>query len=481
MSDARAIEAAERASEERLPLSVCLGFGVGSFGISILLNTITTFFPVLMTTVLGQSAALAGALLTISKLYDIVIDVVIGTVSDRTNTRWGRRRPYLLAGAVLAAVSFIMIFMPPALNGEALMLYMGVGLIIYSTGYALFAVPYIAMAGEMTDGYHERTRLLSFRAFFVTFGQIAASAGTASVIQWAGGGSRGYAAMGAATAAVLFTTMTICFFGTAKARTTAATPRSHVPGWKQFTTLLGNFPFVILMAIKTTQFMAIAIVGTTKLLFLLNVLKVGYGGLVQITLVQNLTAAATVPLWVWFARKVGKRNGYLCATALLAVTYFSWVFTAEGVAMWEIWLRGFLNGVAATGTTLMSVSMLPDLMEYDRLKTGERREGVYSSIYTIVEKVGYAIGPGLIGGLLAGAGFLATTGGAIVQQPDSAMRTLYIGMAIMPAGLVILSFVMMLFYRLNETTLREARARARLIAAETAADEAAAVPSPTTA
>jgi GPH family glycoside/pentoside/hexuronide:cation symporter len=221
--------------------------------------------------------------------------------------------------------------------------------------------------------------------------------------------------------------------------------------------------------------MAIAVVSTTKLLFLLNVLKIGYTGLVELTLVQNIAAAMTVPAWVWFAKRFGKRTGYLCATGLLAVVYFSWLFTGFGVSTASIWARGFLNGVAATGTTLMSVSMLPDLMEYDRLRTGERREGVYSSLYTIVEKVGYALGPGLIGVLLASSGFIATKRGAIVQQPESAIHALYVGMALLPAVLVVASFVMMLFYRVNEQTLQAERARA---AAAAALDQADAVPTP---
>jgi GPH family glycoside/pentoside/hexuronide:cation symporter len=154
----------------------------------------------------------------------------------------------------------------------------------------------------------------------------------------------------------------------------------------------------------------------------------------------------------------------------LAVTYLSWIFTGEGASTASIWTRGFFNGVAATGTTLMSVSMLPDLMEYDRLRTGERREGVYSSLYTIVEKIGYAIGPGLIGLLLAASGFVATTRGAIVEQPDSAIRALYVGMAILPSVLVVASFVMMLFYRIDEKRLQEERARVAAL------DEADSVP-----
>jgi GPH family glycoside/pentoside/hexuronide:cation symporter len=110
-------------------------------------------------------------------------------------------------------------------------------------------------------------------------------------------------------------------------------------------------------------------------------------------------------------------------------------------------------------------------MEWDRLRTGERREGVYSSAYTIVEKVGYALGPGLIGALLTASGFIATTKGQIVVQPDTAMRALYVGMAWMPAGLVVVSFIIMLFYRLNEKMLDVLRTE------QAAADELAAVPS----
>lgn len=442
-------------TEERLPLSICLGFGVGSLGIAILLNTVTTFFPVLMTTVLGQSAALAGMLLTISKLYDVLADVAIGVASDRTRSRWGRRRPYLLAGAVVAALSFLMIFMPPALSDTMLVIYMAVALIIYSTGYSLFAVPYIAMAGEMTDGYHERTRLLSFRTFFVSAGQLFGAAGMAAIIKWGGGGSDGYALMGAAAASVIFTTMLLSFIGTRKARRAEAGPKTHIPGREQIRSLLANKPFMLLMTAKTTQYLAISIASTTKLLFLLNVLKIGYDGLIHLTLVQNTVAMISVPLWTWAGRRFGKTKAYLTAIILLGTLYASWLWTGADVSMPEIWARGALNGLAAAGTTLMSIAMLPDVMEFDRKRTGQRREGVFSSIYAFMEKLAFAIGPGLIGLLLAAAGFAATTGGALTQQSDAAIYVLYAGMAVIPATLTLISFCVMLAYRLDAKTLKE--------------------------
>lgn len=449
---------ASAAAQERLPLGLCLGFGVGSLGIAILLNTVTIYFPVLMTTVLGQSAALAGMLLTVSKLYDVVADVVIGMASDRVRSRWGRRRPFMLAGALVAGISFVLMFAPPELADASLTLWMMFALIVYSTGYALFTVPYIAMSGEMTDGYHERTRLLSFRAFFVSLGQTFSAAGTAAMVGWFGGGSTGYAWMGAVSAFVLSASMIACFASTAKARTVERPPIVPMPRGAAIRALLANRPFALLMGIKTAQYMAIAVITTTKLLFLLNVLKLGYAGMAQLTLVQNIVSALSVPLWVMLARRIGKRASYLCASLLLMLVYASWYMATPGLPMAEVWLRGAVNGVAAAGTTLMSISMLPDVMEFDRLRTGLRREGVFSSAYTILEKLAFALGAGLIGVMLTAAGFVPTLQGKLVQQPESAIAALYAGASIVPAALVAVSAVLMLFYSLDENSLAALRA-----------------------
>lgn len=440
--------------EDRLPTRLCVGFGIGSLGIAILLNTVTTFFPALMTTVLGQSAGLAGLLLTVSKLYDAVADIVIGMVSDRTRSRWGRRRPYLLVGALISGISFLLIFMPPKLEGMGLILWMGMALVVYSTGYSLFSVPYVAMAGEMTDGYHERTRLFSFRAFFITFGQIISSAGTAALISCGGGGSLGYAVMGGVTGAILTATMLACFVGTKNARFVHGQSSSHITRGDAMRALWTNRPFVLLMSIKIAQFMAIAVINTTKLLFLLNVAKVGYAGLIHLTVVQNIVAAIAVPFWVRAARRVGKRNAYIGATACLAVVYCSWFFTGPGLGLPDIWWRGALNGFAASGTTLLSIAMLPDIMEYDRLRTGLRREGVFSGVYTIVEKLGFALGAAVSGMVLSFSGYIPTIGGQLITQPPSAIAGLYAGASLIPALLICISMSLMLFYRLDEKMLR---------------------------
>ncbi len=442
--------------DARLSLKLCMSFGVGSVGISILLNTIATFFPTFMATVLGQSTGLAGALLTLSKLYDVGADLFIGAASDRTRSRWGRRRPYMLAGMIVAALSFLMIFFAPMIVGMALILYMGAALVIYSTGYSLFAVPYIAMAGEMTDSYHERTRLFSYRVFFIAVGQTLSVAGTAALIEWAGGGRQGYAVMGTAMAALVFLTMLLSFLGTSTARQAQHyEPPVPMSLRAKLRLLRENRPLLLLMGAKFAQYISIAIFSGTKLLFMLNVLKLGYEGIINLALAQNLAGALATPIFVKLGRKLGKRVSYLLAISMLSAACLSWGFVDANPEDWEIWWRGALAGVGGAGMTLMSISMLPDTMEYDRIRSGGlRREGVFSSIYAIFEKLGYALGPLIIGAYLSLAGYISTTNGILVEQPSEVVRALYFGVAAIPALLLGISALLIWHYDLDEKTLR---------------------------
>lgn len=446
----------------RLPTGLCVSYGVGTIGVAILLNTISTFFPTLMATVLGQSTALAGLLLTLSKLYDMVADLLIGATSDRSQSRWGRRRPFMLAGLVVASGSLLMLFIPPAIMGPALIGYMAVALVIYSTGYSLFAVPYVAMAGEMTDDYHERTRLFSFRVFFMAIGQTAAVAGAAWLIQRGGGGASGYATMGMVLAAATALSMALTIFGTGKARqVTRSRPVVDVPLRVRLALIAGNRPLVLLMAAKLLQYVSIAVFAGAKVLFMLNVLKLGYNGTVQLSTAQNIAGALAVPLWVIVGRRVGKRSAYLSGIVILVLTYLSWGFANPGVSNPAIWLRGILAGIGSTGMVLMSISMLPDTMAYDRLRSGGlRREGIFSSFYATVEKLGFALGPAIIGAFLAATGYIPTTGGLLVAQPPAVIRALYFGAAGIPALLLVGSGLLIWFYDLDDKKLAALTAQA---------------------
>jgi GPH family glycoside/pentoside/hexuronide:cation symporter len=474
MSPASRIAVAPPSSaDERLSLGLCLGFGVGTVGVSIMLNTVTTYFPAFMATVLGQSPQLAGYLLMLSKLADAVIDVAIGLASDRTRSRFGRRKPYLAAGALLSTIAFVMLFSPPAAlslgaSQGALVTWMVAALVIYSTAYSLFNVPYMAMPAELTQGFHARTRLIGWRTLFVSAGQLLAMAGTAALIQRGGGGIDGYRTMGLVMALVIGGAMTATALsvpvqhGAPPRRDGALRNRagrdSKFPGAAQIAAIGRNRPFVLLLCAKAFQFLAFAAIASTGLLYLLNVLGVGYRGQIVLAITQNIVTALVMPLWVMTGRRLGKRWTYMAGVILFCGSALSWLAAGPGITTLGIVVRGAISGAGSGAILLMSVSMLGDTLAYDRLLTGEGREGLLSSTIAVIEKVSFALGVAVLGAFLYALGYVPTTGGKLVAQPESALLALKLGFAVIPTALFAINGLFLWSYGLDETTLAKARA-----------------------
>ena len=331
---------------------------------------------------------------------------------------------------------------------------MAFALVFYSTAYSLFNVPYFAMPGEMTDGYHERLRLMSFRTAFVGIGQLVSLALTAWLIRQGGGGSEGYRLMGGVVAAIALGTMLLSFFGTASAKRVEASATKHAFSMHDVTTIFTNRPLILLMGAKLTQYLAFGMVQPANLLFMLNVLHLGYTGQIGLAVAQNVSVFASQPIWARLGKRFGKRNCYIGGVMIMACAALSWLQAEPGLPMWQVWLRGIIIGFGSGGSLLMSASMLPDAMQYDYLRTGQRREGIFSSFYAIVEKSGFAISVGTTGFLLAAAGYLPTVEGNLVAQSESTIRALYVLVSAFPAAMFVLGVLLILFYNLDQEKLQ---------------------------
>jgi GPH family glycoside/pentoside/hexuronide:cation symporter len=147
-----------------LPISIRVQWGVGGLGAALLMNAVGGLVLYYLTRLVGVSGWLAGLLLSVARLYDAFLDPAIGQISDRTNSRYGRRRPYMLAGAFLSAISIVLVFTTP-FHGVTLIStsYVFLTLVIYGTAYSIFNVPYVSMPAEMTGGYNERSALHGWR------------------------------------------------------------------------------------------------------------------------------------------------------------------------------------------------------------------------------------------------------------------------------------------------------------------------------
>ncbi len=444
-------------TEDRLPVKTCLGFGVGTIGVSIMLNTVTAYFPAFMTTVLGQSPELAGYLLMGSKLVDAIIDLLIGRMSDHTRSRWGRRRPYLLIGAIVSAASFLMLFAPPVMTQGALVAYMIAALVLYSAGYSLFNVPYMALPAELTEGFHERTRLISFRTVFVSAGQLLALAVTAGLIESGGGGTDGYMRMGLVMALIIFGAMMATALSVP---TTHHQPveKEHVkPLSTQLKIMWRNRPFMLLVGAKIFQFFSFASLATTGLLYLLNVVGVGYEGQIYWSVTQNIVMAFSMPIWVRIGRAFGKKTAYLIGVVFFCGAALSWLPADETITMTGIVVRGVFAGFGSGAIILMSISMLADTMAYDRAVAKEGREGLLSSTIAVIEKVSFALGVAVLGVVLKHFNYLPTVDGQLVEQPESAVFALKMGFAVLPTLFFLINGAFLFFYRLDEKRIEDAK------------------------
>lgn len=447
------------AAEKPYPsIKLCMGYGVGTAGTATMLNTVSVYFPALMTTVLGISPIVAGALLMFTKIFDAITDVIIGASSDKTNSRWGKRRPYLFVGAIISFFSLLMIFVAPVMGETQLIIYMAIALVIYSTGYSLFNVPYLALPADITRGNKERLKLISFRTAFIGIGQLIALALSAWLIDLGGGGTAGYRLMGIVMACFVLFTMLSSFFGTASGQVVDYGNKPHKLTRADLKTLLENRPLFILLGAKLAQYVSFGVLMPVTLLFLLNVMSVGYTGMIHLSVVQNVTVFASMPVWTRIGRKLGKRNAYLLAQAIMIPTVITWFWADASSGMPSIWWRAVLFGFASGGALLMSTSMLPDTIEFDRLKNGIERGGVFASLYSVNEKLGFAIGAAALGLSLSIGGYIATTDGEIIVQSARTITSLYLIKTVVPACMLMIGVSLLIFYNLDDEKLERLRA-----------------------
>ncbi len=447
-------------SAERVPVSVKAGWGVGAFGSLGMLWLVNVFLLFFLINHLGMNPALAGIILFITRIYDVITDPLVGHLSDRTRSRWGKRRPWLFVGAFLSGASAILVFNVPSFgSGTAVAVYELLVLLAYFTGYTLFYVPFMAMPAEMTDDYNERTSIMSYRVAYSFAAGIIIAAGMPALIAYLGGDRAAYE-VAAIVAGVL---ITISMLGTViftrGARERAPVERQQYSPRDYFASLLRNRPFLSLAALKFIVFLSAGINGSASLFFMTYVAQRGEMGQAFLTFTSNVAGLCVVPLWTRLSYGRDKRWFWLIAMLGTAVLQLSWAFASPNESDFVFGLRAFLIGAFGAGGLVMGFSMLPDTIEYDRLTTGLDRAGMYTGLLGFIETNGAAFGPLIIGFMFASMG-VVTGGAGSVQQPASAITAILAAKAWIPSGLLLIGAALLLTYRLSAERLAELRAQA---------------------
>jgi len=187
---------ADKDAGQNLPRSTHIGYAIGSVSTGVFSTVPGLLLLSFMVRQLEIPAAIAGIVLLIPRLWDVITDPFCGSLSDRTFTRWGARRPWMLAGSFTLPIAFVFLFTVPDLSASALIWYILFIYILCTTTFTIYQVPYIAMPAEMTENYHERTTIMSWRIAFMTLGILVGGAAAPELVSAGGGGTEGYALMG---------------------------------------------------------------------------------------------------------------------------------------------------------------------------------------------------------------------------------------------------------------------------------------------
>jgi GPH family glycoside/pentoside/hexuronide:cation symporter len=445
-----AAPAAER-PEGFVASRLAAGWGLGSFATSTMLNGVAVVMLFFLVNFVKIEPVIAGALLFGAKMLDVFTDPPMGILSDRTRSKLGRRRPYMLGASFFCGLAFALLFNIPDASTNLTLVYLGFALALYAVAYTAFQVPYMAMPAEMTDDYHQRTKIMSWRVIFMTIGNIVGFAGVPALVSVLGEGREAYGTMGLIVGAVITIAMFTCFLVTGGARQTEATLERI--GLKRHLAMLGeNRPLLILMGTKIAIYVGLSSNIAVALFFISSVLKMGPAQFGIYAGVSALTTIAFMPVCAWAAKKIGKKRAYVISLIGFCCGVLTWLLATPDESMVLFAARGFVIGVFGAGAHLYGQSMLVDTFAWDYKLTGVRREGVLAASFSFVEKACMAVGPLIVGILLSSMGFDKNLSPS-ADQSASAVQAMYLGFIWVPILCQIVSITLSKFYTLDEKDL----------------------------
>ena len=395
------------------------------------------------TDVVGISPLLAGWIYALGIGWDAITDPYMGYIAERTRTKMGSYRPYILFGSIPLAFSFVLLFWVPPFEGNFLFIFLIMVNLFHRTCFTIVSVPYSSLTARITDDSEERTKLTTARMLGASFGTLTISALGFPIINWFGSGeeSLGFIYLGVCSglAAIFILAITV---KTVRERNFNL-EITQLPKFSEVSkSIVNNYAFLIVFASTLTLI-------TTSIMFNKNLIYYTkyaldlheYQGL--ILGVSSASAFLAIPGWAYSALKIGKRNSWLISMILLVFSFlFFYLYPIKNLLELLIVLAVLGIGNGATGVLFWS--MLPDTIEYGEWKTGVRTESSLYGFMTFAQKGGIAISALILGVLLTNIGFVPNT-----IQTEETLENLKTLMTFIPLSGVVLSFILVYFYPID--------------------------------
>lgn len=417
--------------ESTLPFKTKLLYGFGDIGFSLTTTILGAFFAIFLTDVVGLAPGVAAIAIFVGRSWDYINDPLIGHLTDRTRTRWGRRRPFLLFGALPFGLAFCLLWLRPPFESQvALAVYYALAYLLFDMAATFVYMPYYALTPELTSDYDERTSLTSFRMFFSIVGSLVAF--TVPIMLVGGFNPENLervAVMGAVFGAASVLPLLSVFFGT---REREEYMHQEQPSLRDsFKAALQNRPFIFGAVIFLLTWVSVDILQATLLYFVKYIL----GREAQSDLIMAVifvTAMISLPLWNYAAHHWDKRTAYISGISFWAVVQVVLITTGAATPLPLVIFLCVLAGIGVGAAHVLPWSILPDAIEWDEWKTGTRHEGMFYSLITLMQKVASSLAVPLILLLLELTGYLPNS----AVQPARALWGIRFAVGPIPALLL---------------------------------------------
>jgi len=439
-------------SKYRLPLWLKLLYGSGDWGISSVGMMRSIFYAIYLTDVVGLEPRLAsfGALAGI--VWDAVNDPIVGILTDRLHTRWGRRRPFLLWFAIPFGLSFIILWSAPDWDNQAaLMIYVTLAFMLADTLQTLISVPFLSLTPELTPNYDERTTLTSFRSFFQLVGALSVVIAAPIIVDriLASGGTQqqGFMLVGAIFGGI--GAIPLLFLGIFVRETSTPEQQEALPFRETLSAAWGNIPFRFAVGIHMLNWSAVDMVAVTFPYFLLY--WVEQGDLLATIHVFGFDLAPEsaffgilmsvcilfIPFWLWMAKRYDKRTAYRIGMMVWVVAALT-IFTIQPGQTNYLLVVAAFAGIGVSAAYTLPDAIFADVIEWDELRTGRRQEGIFYGIRTLIRKLTGALVIFITLQALGWSGYVSPPEGTLqFTQSDSALQM--IRLLVSPFGATILS------------------------------------------
>jgi glycoside/pentoside/hexuronide:cation symporter, GPH family len=429
----------------KLSVKEKIGYSLGDTASHFVWDMVGFWLLFFYTDVYGISAAAAGTIMLVARFWDMAIDPVIGVVSDRTNTRWGKFRPYILFGAIPYAILAILTFTTPNFGETGKIIYAGATYVLLMTAYAAINLPYSALGAVMTDDTYERAGLNTYRFIAGFTGQFVVTGLALTLAEFFGGGDK---AIGFQYTVFLFAGLSLLFFFITfkTTRERVHPPKEQVNSLKEdIGNLFKNKAWIVLALVGIISFIMFAMQNAAIAYYFKYYL--GRENNVQLfNVIGTVALIVALPLSKPLAKRFGNKNVFI-GSSLISGLFFILIYIAGINDLTTIYVFNIIAKMAYAPAVPLLWTMIADSADYGEWTTGRRATGLYFSAAVFAQKAGWGIGAAIAGWILAASSFVPN-----VIQNDTAITGIKLLVSVIPGILYMSCALFMIFYKIDTKT-----------------------------